>query len=815
MSSPVRSGLGVVRILLAVAFIMGGLAQPDFAAAGRSDVVAAHDPPDIPFRRAPMAISSRSIVVSLETNVHLAFDAELLRTHTVWEGAPLNLYGPPFNGTAARFVCDFSGNRLWGNLPVQPWQFARQSGDGFDSADSRFLGVSTTSGQTHFLYELIHASAPPVRIRETPRMERILSRNAVVRRFEIAPLAEPVRLSSFHGAGRSVFFLEGGNAVAVRRENDFLLIAARGLASNILSARRDDSGHAVLAHTERDGKGPYSAILTNTVSGPFVQISLSLPRSATAQAFEVGTVVCADQAEAGALARAFAAQAVLPARNFSPAASGSAARERPQKMFTPDPEFVDRPAGDESYTVEHLPVPEGIKLLVGGLDFLPNGDLAICTCSGEIWIVEGVTDGLAQARWRLFARGLNEPGGLRVINGQIYVTQKCELTRVSDTDGNGGADLFECISDGWGYTGNYHSFTTGPALDAQGNFYVMITGHRPIFDVQFMGWCVRVSPNVEPFGSDGFGIANDSFFEMTDSTKRYAAKGYCSGLRVPNGFGEFNGDIFMTDNQGHWIAANKLNHLEPDQFYGYPPARPAPVDWFNGHSDFTPPAVWFPYAWVRSASGLVEIADERFGPFQGQMLVGEFQNASLVRVTLEKVNGRWQGAVFPFVKGFASGVNRIAFGSDGNLYAGGLRMGHWTSIAPRPHSLDRVRFTGTIPFEIREVHAQPDGFTLFFTQEVDASSAGNVENWDGLQYTYEYDGHHEAPEKDRDEKVSGPPVQVTRAIVSADRRSVRLRIEGCEPRHVVMVQATGVMGADGRELRHDTFHYTLNQIPAR
>lgn len=264
----------------------------------------------------------------------------------------------------------------------------------------------------------------------------------------------------------------------------------------------------------------------------------------------------------------------------------------------------------------------------------------------------------------------------------------------------------------------------------------MITGHRPIYEVPFMGWCVKVSPTGVPVVQRRSADGNAGpMIGTADLVTRYVAEGFCSGLRVPNGFGEFNGDIFITDNEGHWIAANKLNHLQPRQFYGYPPAWPAPSDWIDGHSEFTPPAVWFPYAWVRSASGIAVIADDRFGPFKGQMLVGEFQNASLVRVALEMVNGRWQGAVFPFVKGFASGVNRIAFGPDGKLYAGGLRMGHWTSIAPRPWSLDR--------------------------------------------------------------------------------RSVRLRIEGCEPRHVVMVQAAGVTSADGIELRNDTFHYTLNEIPAR
>jgi hypothetical protein len=284
---------------------------------------------------------------------------------------------------------------------------------------------------------------------------------------------------------------------------------------------------------------------------------------------------------------------------------------------------------------------------------------------------------------------------------------------------------------------------------------------------------------------------------------------------VPNGFGEFNGDLFMTDNQGHWIAANKLNHLQAGKFYGHPSAQPAPLAQFNGDRDFTPPAVWFPYAWVRSASGIATVTDDRFGPFQGQMLVGEFQNASVVRVALEKVNGQWQGAVFKFVKGFASGVNRLAFGPDGKLYAGGLRMGHWTSIGPQPYSLDRVSFTGKIPFEMREVRAQPDGFVVTFTEPVDAASAGDTENWDATQYTYAYDGKHNAPEKDRDEKIPGPPASVTKAIVSADKRSVRLHTEGCQALHVIMVRALDVKNAGGQKLRNDTFHYTLNQIPGR
>jgi glucose/arabinose dehydrogenase len=807
MLALLRNAFGLVLCVSAIGIVADAAAQSAAQPARPSGVAPAHDPPDIPFRRAPMGLSSRSIVVSLATNVHLAFDATLLRTHTVWEGAPLNLYGPPFNNTATRFICDFTGKLLWGNLPIQAWQVAREDGGGFFGwPETRFSGVSTVGGSTSFLYDLFPVVGTVVRVQETPLAEQIGSRVAVVRRFEVAPLALAARFSAYSGAGELVSLPGVKGAVAVRRENDFLLVAARGLATNVLVLGRVYEPPAVLVQTERDGKGPYSAVVTNIVSGSRAEVALELLRSPNRQIFEVAVMVCADQTEAVALAKAFAAAPVKStAVLVGPTAERTSTAPSP-KVLAADSSFLDKPAGDESFIVEHFPVPKDIKLLVGGMDFLPNGNLAVCTYAGEIWIVEGATGAPEQAQWRRFARGLNEPGGLRVVNGQIYVTQKCELTRVADTDGNGEADLFECLNDGWGYTGNYHSYATGPALDAQGDFYVMITGHRAIYDVLFMGYCVKVTRNVLKIVSGPRSAA---------LRERLTAVGFCSGLRMPNGFGEFNGDIFATDNQGHWIAANKLNHLQSGKFYGHASAQPATLAEFNGDPNFTPPAVWFPYAWVRSASGIAAIADERFGPFQGQMLVGEFQNASVMRVALEKVSGEWQGAVFQFVKGFASGVNRIAFGPDGKLYAGGLRMGHWTSIAPQPHSLDRVSFTGKIPFEIREVHAQPDGFVLTFTQPVDAASAGDAENWDATQYTYGYDGQHNAPEKDRDEKIPGPPVRVAKAIVTADQRSVRLHIEGCRPRHVIMVRALDVKNAAGQKLRHDTFHYTLNRIPER
>jgi len=754
-------------------------------------VPAFHDPSDLPFRRAPMAQSGRSIVVPLTTNLHLAFDAQLLRTHTVWRGDSLNLYGPPYNGTSTRFVCDFTGTRLWGGLARSPWVFDAVAAD-TPGPLTRFAGHSTAGGATAFVYELYPPGDAPVAVIESPRLEQVGGHNVIIRRFEVAPLARRVRLNAHDEPGDPVNIFGVSGAQGIRTPAGVLVAVLRGLPGGNFLPVVSSAPVTEILNSERDGKGPWSALVTNIVTGRKVALRVAIPPNEQPQTFEVASAVVADLNAASALAKQLA-------RPLEKLPTPSATRP-PPPIFLPDPNFTDKPGGDEFYTVEHFPVPRELKLTVAGMDFLPDGNLAIATYQGEVFIVEGATGDAKAARWRRFARGLNEPGGLRVVGGAIYVMQKCELTRLRDADGDGVADVFECVSDAWGYTGNYHSFATGPLVDESGILGALITGHRAMREVPAMGWCLKISPHP----------ANTGEVPFTDV---WRTDPFCSGLRVPNGFGEFRGDLFMTDNQGHWIAANKLNHLQATNFYGHPSSSPSPPAHFDGDANFTPPAVWFPYAWVRSASGLATVGDFRFGPFGGQMLVGEFQNASVVRVALEKVNGQWQGAVLPFVRGFASGVNRLAYGPDSRLYVGGLRFGHWTSIAPQPHSLDRVKFSGRVPFEFKTVAARTNGFEVAFTQPVDSKLAGDAENWDATQYTYAYDGKHNAPEKDRDEKIPGPPVRVLKAEVAPDKLTVRLTLEGMKARHVIMLRALGLKNHRGEPLRNDTAHYTLNQIP--
>ncbi|MBI4657722.1 MAG: hypothetical protein HY735_02530, partial [Verrucomicrobia bacterium] len=265
---------------------------------------------------------------------------------------------------------------------------------------------------------------------------------------------------------------------------------------------------------------------------------------------------------------------------------------------------------------------------------------------------------------------------------------------------------------------------------------------------------------------------------------------------------------------GNWVGTCKLIHLQRGHFYGYPSGFPSPEAEYYRPKNPSPPAVWLPRKLSPSTSGFVTIGDNRFGPFEGQMLVGDFQNAVVLRVFLEKVNGQWQGAVWPFARGFLSGVNRLSMGPDGKLYVGGLKNSAWAASAPKDYSLDRVGFTGKVPFEIQEPRLTREGFRLAFTQPVDPVSAGNPENYDVRQFTYLYHEAYGSPEIDHEgKKDSSTPIPVKKVTVSADRRTVEIVLDGWRAGYVTWVRCLDVESAEGQASWHDGFYYTLNQMP--
>ena len=188
------------------------------------------------------------------------------------------------------------------------------------------------------------------------------------------------------------------------------------------------------------------------------------------------------------------------------------------------------------------------------------------------------------------------------------------------------------------------------------------------------------------------------------------------------------------------------------------------------------------------------------------VVISQFTQAGMHRVFLEKVNGQYQGACFPFRSGFASAVLRIAQGNDGSLFAGLTNRG-WSSLGDASYGLQRVTWNGKTPFEIHSMHARPDGFELALTRPVDRKTAVAPEAYDLSSYTYLYHSTYGSDEIQRRE------LEITAVEVSEDGMRVRLTVSGLRKYFVHELVAHGLRDEAGFPLLHANAYYTLNAIP--
>lgn len=464
-----------------------------------------------------------------------------------------------------------------------------------------------------------------------------------------------------------------------------------------------------------------------------------------------------------------------------------------------------RTAEDKYYRILTYPMPSGVQFEPGALELLPDGRLAACTRVGDIFILEDpLTKPPTSVKWTQFASGLHEVLGLAYRDGWLYCTQRGEVTRMKDTNGDGRADLFETVNDDWGIGGDYHEYAFGSKFDRDGNLWVVLclTGSFTS-DNPYRGWCLRITP-------DGKSIPT------------------CSGIRSPGGIGmNAAGDMFYTDNQGPWNGACALKHLVPGDFMGNPSGNrwytlatnlgAAPLTPKSGSRmmveakkipQLRPPAIYFPYPKMgQSASGIAcDLSKGAFGLFGTQLFVGDQTHSTVMRVCLEKVKDHYQGACFPFREGFDSGNLSLQQISDGSLFVGGTDRG-WGARGGKPFAFQRLIWTGANPFEVHEMHAKSDGFELSFTEPVDPATASNPKSYTLETYTYIYQSSYGSPEVDK-------TVPIIRSVeVSSDGLKARLKIEGLQEGHVHEVHLNGVRSSKGQPLLHPSAYYTLNYIP--
>jgi hypothetical protein len=275
-------------------------------------------------------------------------------------------------------------------------------------------------------------------------------------------------------------------------------------------------------------------------------------------------------------------------------------------------------------------------------------------------------------------------------------------------------------------------------------------------------------------------------------------------------------------------AGMLLDGQKPDQLGG-----------MAGRPPFVQPCVWFPYGKMsQSASEPVwDTTHGKFGPFEGQCFVGDQTNSNIMRVDLQKMaSGRYQGACFMFREGFECGVNRLAFGPDGSLYAGMTSRG-WGARGGKMYGLQRVVYTGIVPFEILSMKLTKggllrtefeSGFDLTFTKPLDDATVKKLEELAKAtadaaagkpappspitlsSFTYLYSSG------DATGMLKPVVVPIMAAKVSADRKTVALTVpvDRLRPGRVYEVHVDGVRSAEGETVLHPEGFYTLNELPA-
>lgn len=441
---------------------------------------------------------------------------------------------------------------------------------------------------------------------------------------------------------------------------------------------------------------------------------------------------------------------------------------------------------------------------VGGIDFFPDGRLVLCTWDpkGEVYVIDHPADP-AKRQIRRFAQGLAEPLGVRVVDGEIYVLQKQELTKLIDHDGDGSADEYRCAADGWPVSANFHEFAFGLAY-ADGYFYANLA-----VAIDPGGRTTVPQPPHDPKTLVGRGQV------VRIDAKTGKVEPAAMGVRTPNGVGVGpGGAIFVTDNQGDWLPCSKIVKLPVAGAGG---ASPGGV-FFGAHTQpdhawtgrpVTPPVAWLPQGEIGNSPS--EPAELKVGPWKGQLVHGDVTHGGLKRTFIETVDGVEQGCVFRFSQGFNGGVNRIAWAPDGSLYVGQIgSTGNWGQTGKERFGLQRLAYDPSAEvFEPLAVRARADGFEIEFTQPLAEGLGWEPTHYVVEQWRYEPTDAYGGPKLDQ---VSLP---VRKAEVSEDRRRVRLAVEGLKPGHVAYLRIADLIRDEaGRRLWTTEAWYTLNRVPS-
>lgn len=477
------------------------------------------------------------------------------------------------------------------------------------------------------------------------------------------------------------------------------------------------------------------------------------------------------------------------------------------------------------FQIDRMPNPPGVDPQIGGLDVLPDGRVIAAFHRGEVQVFDP-----ASKSWSPFAEGLHEPLGLLVESpSSILVMQRAELTRLKDSDGDGKADVYETVFDGFGMTGNYHEFAFGPAKGPDGSLYIALNvasngaGIRP--EIRGRWSDIGDLDRAGMLADGGFGKRAGKAGRMYSrvpwrgwvlklSPDGKSMQPFASGFRSPDGIGfDGEGHLLVTDNQGDWRGTSPLFVVRKDGFHGHPASLVWTPGWDKGDPLKLP--VDELYKMRIKESGRFPQGDLANSPtqpvpfpkvwkdYEGQVVIGEMNQKRLVRYLPDEVGGFRQGTLVPMMDGtsLGNGNHRLAFGKDGALWIGKTHLS-WAG----DQGLVRVTLGDKPPLTVRSVKLAKSGdhqaFTLRFNRPVKAPSAAPAIDVFGYKYHKDYG----SPKTDEARLPAGA------FSVSADGRELTLETTAKEGL-IHRIDLSGLQSADGATIEGRLLYYQAARLP--
>jgi hypothetical protein len=463
---------------------------------------------------------------------------------------------------------------------------------------------------------------------------------------------------------------------------------------------------------------------------------------------------------------------------------------------------------------------------ISAMDWLSDGRLVVATyfcphyAEGNdigyhadplsIWALAGVQgDDRDAITVEEIAREFRDAHGLKVLNDTLYILSKQKITRCVQPAVPG--DLWDCVKifdipDYKTIYENHGSWAALPLIEGMGQFHQFNFG-LPYRD----GWFYVGLANEWPPETGGQGEDRGNIIRVRKDGGAWER--YSGGHRTPGGiaFGP-EGRLFVTENQGHWMPANKLIQAQEGRFYGFR---------FNSNNFFykqgldeSPPAVWVGQGTMGNSPTFPCFITE--GIYKGQMFIGDNFYGGIQRYFLERVDGEYQGCIFRHSGGFEAAVQVIIRGpgDDSAYYLGQLGgPGSNWKWQNKLWGMQRVRPNGTVIFEMLAVRSMADGFEIEFTKPVDRAAGGLTSTYGVQKWT-----HNPVQDYGGGANQQGGSLSVTSAQVSGDGRRVLLVLNDI-PQYalgtVFQINVNGLQSESGEALYQNETHYTmLNKGPA-